>query len=263
MIPLAEFSIDTGECSPIAQRPHNTPLSLRDSADREMDWLIDQGYIRPLDSPWASPMVTVKKPDKTARLCVDHKRINEVTTPLPFYMPRLEEQLTGPGGSSRSWTCRRAIIYQVPTRETDVAKTAFMCHWGKFEFLRMPFGIKNAPDVFQSLMTNIMQDCSHFARPYMDDIVIFSESWDAHKDHVRQVLSCLRKAGLTANPNKCSWGVGVYMDFLGHRVGKGSMMIQGMRAEAILKYTKPTTKKSLRFFLGVVSFYQVCLHTHM
>ena len=93
--------------------------------------------------------------------------------------------------------------YQVPMRDRDVAQTAFVCHKGKFEFLRMPFGMKNAPTVFQSLMANILQHCSQFARPYMDDIVIFSETWHDHKEHIRQVLCILRKAGLTANSTKC------------------------------------------------------------
>ena len=72
--------------------------------------------------------------------------------------------------------------------EKDIEKTAFVCHRGKFEFLRMPFKEKNAPAVFQSLMTSIMKECSKFAHPYMDDVVIYSESLEAHKVHVRQVL---------------------------------------------------------------------------
>ena len=96
---IVDFSIDTGDSRPIAQRPYNTPLSLQDSVDQEIDWLLKQGYIRESDSQWASPMVTVKKPDGTARICVDFKRINSVTTPLPFYMPRVEEVLEQVGRS--------------------------------------------------------------------------------------------------------------------------------------------------------------------
>ena len=87
--------------------------------------------------------------------------------------------------------------------QDDIGKTAFVCHRGKFEFLRMPFGVTNTPAVFQSFMTTILKYFSAFAHPYMDDIVIFSGSWEVHKVHVRQVLDCLRKAGLTANPHKC------------------------------------------------------------
>ena len=96
---LVDFRIDTGDNKPIAQRPYNTPLSLRDSVDKEIDWLLAQEYIRESESQWASPMVTVKKSDGSARICVDFKRINAVTTPLPFYMPRVEEVLEQVGRS--------------------------------------------------------------------------------------------------------------------------------------------------------------------
>ena len=253
---LARFSIDTGGNSAIAQRPYNTPLALRDSVDKEIDWLLEQGYIRESESQWASPMVTVRKPDGTARICVDFKRINEITKPLPFYMPRVEEVLEQVG---RSRVISKLDLskgyYQVPMVESDIDKTCFVCHRGKFEFLRMPFGVRNAPAVFQALMTKILNDCKSFASPYMDDIIIYSDIWEHHKGHVRQVLDRLKQAGLTVNPNKCHWG-GTTMEFLGHRVGNGCMTIPDRRVEALRQYTRPTTKKGLRSFLGAVSFYR-------
>ena len=119
----------------------------------------------------------------------------------------------------------------------------------------MPFGVKNSSAVFQSLMTELLKDCESFARLYMDDIVIYSSTWEEYKDHVRRVLDCLRQAGLTANPAKCKWG-GIYMDFLGHRVGNGSMAVPEKRAQALLNYTRPMMKRGLRSFLGAVSFYR-------
>ena len=91
------FALDTGDAAPIFQRAYNTPASLKESVDVELDWLLAQGYIRPSSSPWASPMVTVKKPDGSARLCEDFRKINEVTRQTPFYMPRVEEVLEGVG----------------------------------------------------------------------------------------------------------------------------------------------------------------------
>ena len=256
LISLTEFGIDTGDSPPIAQRPYNTPLALRDSVDSELDWLLEKGYIRESTSQWASPIVTVRKPDGSARICVDFKRINAVTTPLPFYMPRVEEVLEQVG---RSRVISKLDLskgyYQVPMVVADIPKTCFMCHRGKYEFVRMPFGVRNAPAVFQALMTKILAGCKGFASPYMDDIIIYSTSWKEHKQHVRSVLKCLKEAGLTANPKKCCWG-GKVMDFLGHRVGDGSMTIPDKRVEALRTYTRPTTKKGLRSFLGAVSFYR-------
>ena len=119
----------------------------------------------------------------------------------------------------------------------------------------MPFGVRNAPAVFQELMHKLFRGCKSFCSPYMDDLIIYSSSWDHHVGHVRQVLSCLREAGLTANPAKCHWG-GTRMEFLGHLVGEGTMSIPQHRVEALAVYTKPCTKKGLRSFLGAVEFYR-------
>ena len=196
------------------------PQSLIESVNKELDWLKSKGYIRPSESPWTSPMVTVHKPDGTARLCVDFKAINMVKEPIPFYMPRVEEVLESVGKSSIISKLELTKgYYQVPMHSDNIKKTAFMCHQGRFEFLRMPFGVKNAPAVFQELMQGLFRDYSSFCSPYMDDLVIFSSSWEDHVQHVRQVLDKLWMAGLTANP--LGWhqnGVSGSLDWGGHHV---------------------------------------------
>ena len=139
--------------------------------------------------------------------------------------------------------------------DSDVPKTAFICHRGKYEFLRMPFGVKNAPAVFQELMQALLHDHKTFSTPYMDDVIIYSDTWEAHLDHIRLVLESLRSAGLTANPKKCGWG-GRHMEFLGHQVGGGKMSMPEHRSQALSKYSIPSTKKGLRAFLGSIGFYR-------
>jgi len=132
---LVEFSIDTGDSEPIAQRPYNTPMHFRESIDTEIDWLLEKGYIRKSTSAWAS----VRKPDGSAWLCVDYKRVNAVTTPQPFYMPRVEEVLESVGKARFISKMDLAKgYYQIRVKEQDIAKTAFVCHRGRFEFSRMP-----------------------------------------------------------------------------------------------------------------------------
>ena len=106
----------------------------------------------------------------------------------------------------------------------DIQKTAFVCHQGKFEFLRMPFGVRNAPAIFQELMQKFFRGCREFCSSCMNNLVIYSASWEEHKVHICKVLQCLKEAGLTADPAKCHWS-GTKMEFLAHLVGEGTMSI--------------------------------------
>jgi len=143
--------------SQYTKEAYNTPAALKESVDTEIDWLLSQEYIRPSSSPWASPMVTVRKPDGSARLCVDFKRINEVTRPMPSYMPRVEEVLEGVGKARYiSKLDLSKGYYKIKMQTVDIPKTAFICYRGKFELVQMPFRVKNAPAVFQELMQGIL-----------------------------------------------------------------------------------------------------------
>ena len=139
-----------------------------------------------------------------------------MTKQIPFYMPRVEEVLEGVGKASHiSKLDLSKGYYQVLMSEPDIQKTAFICHRGKYEFLRMPFGVKNAPAVFQELMQSILGPYKKYATAYMDDIVVFSDSWENHLEHIDTILTALAQAGLTANPKKYRWG-GKTIEFHGH-----------------------------------------------
>jgi len=256
---ITTFKIDTGTNPPARQRPYSIPVHFRQSIDKEIDWLLEQGFIRPSSSLWASPIMAVKKPDGSARLCVDYKRLNAVTVDQPFYMPRVEEVLEGVGQAR--WVSKLDLskgYYQVQVAPEDIKKTSFVCHKGQFEFTRMPFGVKNAPAIFQTIMQNIFAEQTNCI-PYMDDLVIFSNTWEEHLVHIQHTLQLLEDAGLSANPSKCVWG-GRQIEFLGHKVGGGKMSIPAHRVEAFAKYSKPSTKKGVRSFLGAVSFYRRYIH---
>ena len=251
-----QFSIDTGDSPPLFQRAYNTPISLREHIDRELEWLLEKGYIRPSSSPWASPMVAVKKPDGTARLCVDYRRLNTITKQTPFYMPRVEEVLEGVGQAS--FILKLDLTkgyYQIRVSELDIPKTCFICRKGRYEFTRMPFGVKNAPALFQELMQTTLHDTTKFATAYMDDVVIYSSTWGDHLKYVAKVLDRLQAANLTVNPSKCVWG-GTTMTFLGHQVSDGKMTLLEHRVQALVQYQMPMTKRGLRAFLGSVGFYR-------
>ena len=119
-------------------------------------------------------------------------------------MPLLEEILQKLGQSKViSKLDLSKGFHQVPIHPIDVQKTAFVCPCGKFEFQRMPFGLRNTLAVFQELMVRVLDSCREFARPYIDDIIVFSADWFEHLEHLKKVLQSLKEAGLTANPTKC------------------------------------------------------------
>ena len=119
----------------------------------------------------------------------------------------------------------------------------------------MPFGVRNAPACFQELMQRVLREQRAWATAYIDDVVVYSTSWDDHLIHIASVLQVLKQAELTANPDKCRWG-GRAIEFLGHWIGAGSMTIPDHKIEALGKYTRPQTKRGLRAFIGSVSFYR-------
>ena len=156
---------------------------------------------------------------------MDYRKLNARTTQTQFSMPLLDEILNDIGQStvvSKMDLSKR--FHQMPVKQKDRAKTAFVCPMGKFHLNRMPFGLMNAPAIFQQLMEQVLQDHKAFARPYIDDVIIFSSDWTTHLDHIRRVLEALKRAGLTANPKKCEWG-GKHMLYLGHIVGSGKLVV--------------------------------------
>ena len=172
-----------------------------------------------------------------ACLCVDFKAINAVTASSLV----LHAQGGGGLGKCRKELCRiqTRLNQGILLSPDDVPKTAFVCHKGEYEFLRMPFKVRNAPAVFQELMQGVFKDCSSICLSYMDDLVIFSSSLADRVTHVRTMLGKLKKAGLMANPAKCHWS-GTRMEFLGLLVVEGTMTVPQHRVEALANFTRPT-----------------------
>ena len=253
---LTMFKINTGDATPISQRQYMTANSLKKAVEDEINWMLERGFIEESCAEWSSPIVTVRKPNGKIRVCVDYRKLNAVTTPIPFYMPRIEEVLEATGQATViSKMDLSKGYYQVKVCPEDRDKTTFVCHRGKFKFTRMPFGVCNAPAIFQTLMEKVLHGLNDFCKVYMDDLIIFSNNWKEHMTHVRKVLVALKEAGLTANPTKCEWG-GQQLQFLGHVIGSGEMSIPKARIESLRNYVKPTMKRGLRSFLGAISFYR-------
>lgn len=201
-------------------------------------------------------MVPVRKPDGKVRLCIDYRKLNVSTLPDPYEIPLIGDLLQQVGDSCfLSKLDLNKGFYQVGMAEMDIPKTAFCTPWGKFEFTRMPFGLRNAPATFQWHITEVLRGLESFTGAYIDDVVIFSKTWKEHLGHIRQTLTRLRENGLTAKPDKCTWGR-AEIEYLGHRVGHRKISIPECRVEAIQNFERPVTKRDMRAFLGTAGYYQ-------
>ena len=140
-------------------------------------------------------MVCVRKKDSTLRMCADFRKLNSVTEDDIYPMKRIEEMIDALGEAQFISTIDLSKgYYQIPVAQEDQRKTAFITPEGKYEFNRMPFGLKGAPSTFQRMMDGLLQEHRQFAAAYIDDIIVFSRTWEEHVRHLKAVCDTLRKA---------------------------------------------------------------------
>ena len=253
---VATLSILTGDALPICSHPYRIPPKWKSEVKSQIDQLLFLGIIEASESPWSSAVVTVKKKGGGCRICIDYRAVNGVTTPDPYQMPFIEDILdTLACAKFMSKLDLNKGFHQIPVRVEDKLKTAFCTPWGKFHFCRMPFGLRNGPAVFQRLMDKILHQDLDYCRVYIDDIVVFSQSWEQHCQHLSRVLERLKTAGLTANRSKCQWGKQKF-EFLGHVVGVGLVSPSDCKISALKEFQQPSSKKGIRQFLGLAGYYR-------
>ena len=252
----AEHVIDSGNAAPIRLPPYRIPHAYRAAVKEELEGMLADGIIEPSTSAWSAPIVLVKKSDGSLRLCVDYRRLNQVSQFDAYPMPRVEELIDRIGKSKYISTMDLARGYwQVPMAPKDREKTAFATPYGLFQFNVMPFGLKGAPATFQRLMDLIVQGLDEISGSYIDDLVVFSETWAQHLEHLRAILTRLRAANLTAKAKKCKFGA-TQCVYLGHIVGSGLVKPLETKIHAVNTFKTPTTKKEVRTFLGMTGYYR-------
>ena len=167
--------------------------------------MLERGIIRASNSPWSSPIVLAPKKDGDYRFCVDFRRVNSVTKKDAHPMPRIDEILDQLGGARYFSTLDLASGYwQVPLREEDMEKTAFSVGADHYEFTVMPFGLTNAPATFQRMMGNLLKGIKG-CLVFIDDIIIFSDTWEQHQRILDEVFRLVRAAGLKIKRDKCQF----------------------------------------------------------
>ena len=255
--PVLEHTIDTGTARPVRQRARRLPPERAHIVGEQLQSMMENDIVEESSSPWASPIVLVKKSDNTFRFCVDYRQLNAVTHQDAYPLPRIDETLDNLGGAVYFSTLDlQSGYWQVPVAEADREKTAFITPQGLYQFKRMPFGLTNAPATFQRLMHCVLRGLSPLlCLVYLDDIIIFSKSFEEHLQHTIAVLTALREAGLKIKPKKCHL-LCIEVKFLGHVVSADGVATDPEKLQAVRDWPVPCSQKSLQSFLGFASYYR-------
>ena len=254
---IIQHKINTGNAHPIKQNPRRVPLAQRKEVDEEIQRMLDGGIIRHSQSPWSSPIVVVRKKDQSIRLCIDFRLVNDLSIKDNFPLPRIEDCLDALRGNQWFSTLDLASGYhQVGMDPQDGAKTAFVTSKGLFEFNRMPFGLCNAGATFSRLMQYILSGLQwEICVVYLDDIIVFSKSFEEHITRLQEVFDRIQLAGLKIAPKKC-FIFQKKVSFLGHVVNSDGISPDPIKIEAVQSWPIPANVKDVRSFLGTCSYYR-------
>ena len=254
---LAEHRIDLTDSKPIKQPFRRVPLAFVNEEKQAIDKLLKQGVIRPSSSPWASPLCLVRKKDGSVRPCVDYRRLNKVTKPDAFPVPKVDECIDAISGSKIFSTVDLTCGYfQVPVRSQDIPKTAFVSRHGLYEFTSTPFGMINSGATFQRVMELAMKGLNwQICIIYIDDCIIFSSTFDEHIERLRLVFQRFRQANLKLKAKKCEL-LRNTVTFLGFKVTENGACPDPNNVAKVLQWPVPANVTEVKQFLGLCSYYR-------
>lgn len=257
-----ECEIRTTDDLPIYQKTYPYPIAYKSEVEKQIEKLLNDGIIRPSRSAWNSPVWIVPKKmdasgEKKFRLVIDYRKVNDKTISDKYPMPEISNTIDQLGGNTYFTTLDLASgFHQIKMKKSDIEKTAFSVNYGKYEFVRMPFGLKNAPAIFQRSIDDVLRH--HIGKRcfvYIDDVIIFGRTLEEHLENLRIVLKTLHEANLKVQLDKSEF-LHHSVEFLGYIITAKGIKPNEKKIEAIQKYPEPKNLKQLRGFLGVMGYYR-------
>lgn len=256
----AEIKTSTDE--PIYTKSYPYPIHMRKEVDIQIKKLLEDGIIRPSKSPYNSPMwVVPKKPDasgiKKYRMVIDFRKLNDITISDTYPIPDISNTIASLGNSKYFTTLDLTSgFHQIKMKEQDIPKTAFSTMNGKYEYTRLPFGLKNAPAIFQRMIDDVLREyIGKICYVYIDDIIIFGKTEEEHLKNVETIFNKLEKCNLKVNLDKTEF-LKEETEFLGYLITNKGIRPDPKKIAAIEKIKAPENLKELKGFLGLASYYR-------
>ncbi|GFU09780.1 retrovirus-related Pol polyprotein from transposon 17.6 [Trichonephila clavipes] len=254
---VTQHRIDTADHPPIKQHPRRLPFAKQEEVGTLLREMPENDIIKPSSSPWASPIVLVRKKDGSTRFCVDYRKLNDVTKKDSYPLPRIDDTLDTLSGHKWFSTLDLKSGYcQVEIHPEDREKTAFTSGQGLWQFKVMPFGFCNAPATFERLMETVLKGLTFEAcLIYLDDVIIVGRTFEEHLQNIRKVLSKLRDTNLKLNPSKCKF-FQKEVNYLGHIFSAEGVRTDPEKVSAVKNWKRPENLRELRSFLGLCTYYR-------
>ena len=256
---LVQHRIETGSALPIRQRAYKTTPANRLEIEEQVQSMLKSQVIQESNSPWQSPVILVPKKDKSYRFAIDYRRLNDVTESIFFPLPTMEDIIDVMSENQVAMFSSLDFLsgfHQIILDPDTAAKTGFSTHLGSYQYNRLPFGLKNAPASFQSLMHTVLRRLLFkYCLVYLDDVIIFSKDLKEHLDHLSTIFSRIREANLKLNGKKCQFGL-PKVHYLGHILSGQGVHADPQKTQAMRDFPRPTSVKTLKGFLGLCGYYR-------
>ena len=256
---ILQHRIDTGDAAPVRQRFYSQTPKVREETRRQIQTMLDNNIIEPSTTEWHAPVVLVRKANGQFRFAVDYRKLNAVTQNFTFPLPKITDTIQSLGERQAtifSSLDLRQGFFQIKLDPETAHKTGFITPEGVYQFTRMPFGLKTAPMTFQMVMSEVFRSMTYSnCLVYLDDVLVFSNSFHSHLNDLEQVFCRLRKANLKLSPSKCTFAT-KSIKFLGHIISSDGIRVNPEKTKALLTYPAPRNVRDLRSFLGSTNYFK-------